>query len=476
VVRAILQFWQKLTLAQQFALASLVVILPGAMGIAWWIPQRINDAVIKNAASGTALYMESLMAPLIPELQNKAGLSPETRHKLDTLLARTRAEGRLVSIKIWRLDGTVDYSSFAEVIGKKFEPSESFLVAREGGLGFAFDETAHLEDALEQAAGIPLLEVYSPVRNLDSRQVVAVSEFYADGRALGNDIAKATRVTWLVIGLAASVLIGVLSFIVSKASGLILNQRKELEQQVGELQMLLTQNDLLRENLRRANENVSHVNERVLERVGADLHDGPAQLLTFVMLRFSRLAKLVSGNEPATGLTREISGIVSDTLRAIRNLSTGLMLPEMASLTFSQGVEKAVKLHSDYTSTHVDLSIDVPREIDNQALKICAFRFIQEALTNAFKHAGGKGQAVNVTWQQGLQMVVSDAGPGVPTALAGNGLGLVGMRSRIEALGGTLDVGRGPSGSFRLVAHFPAHLAMFERRKDNARANPPTDA
>ena len=121
-----LQFWQKLTLAQQFALASLIVILPGSIGIAWWIPQRINDAVIKNAASGTALYMESLMAPLVPELQNNTGLSPETRQKLDSVLARARADGKLVSIKIWRLDGTIDYSTFAEVIGKKFEPSDSF--------------------------------------------------------------------------------------------------------------------------------------------------------------------------------------------------------------------------------------------------------------------------------------------------------------------------------------------------------------
>ncbi len=471
MVRAILQFWQKLTLAQQFALASLIVILPGSMGIAWWIPQRINDAVIKNAASGTALYMESLMAPLIPQLQDNVGLSPQTRFDLDALLKRARDEGRLVSIKIWRLDGTVDYSSFAEVIGKKFEPSESFLIAREGGLGVAFDETAHIEDALEQAAGIPLLEVYAPVRNPDTRQVVAVSEFYSDGRALGTDIEKATRLSWLVIGLAASALIGVLSFIVSKASGLILNQRQELERQVGELQHLLAQNDVLRENLRRANEDVSHVNERVLERVGADLHDGPAQLLTFVMLRFSRLANLVSGNEPATGLTREISGIVSDTLRAIRNLSTGLMLPEMASLTFSQGVEKAVKLHRDYTGTEVDLVINVAREIDNQALKICAFRFIQEALTNAFKHAGGEGQAVKVTWQRGLQITVSDSGTGAPANLAGKGLGLIGMRSRIEALGGTLDVGKNPSGGFRLVAHFPDSLAMFERRADKARVN-----
>jgi signal transduction histidine kinase len=466
VIHAIGQFWQKLTLAQQFALASLIVILPGSLGIAWWIPQRINDAVIKNAAAGTALYMESLMVPLIPQLQDNKKLSEETRSGLDSLLKRARQDGKLVSIKIWQLDGTVAYSSFADVIGKKFEPSASFLIAREGGLGVSYDELAHEEDKNEQAAGIPLLEVYAPVRNPDTRQVVALSEFYADGSTLGRDIARATRLSWLVVGLAASALIGVLSFIVSKASELITSQRQKLEHQVGELQNLLAQNESLRDNLRRANEDVSHVNEQVLERVGADLHDGPAQLLTFVMLRMSRLKKLVSSDATAEGAVSEMAGIISDALRAIRNLSTGLMLPELASLGFVQVLEKAVKLHKDYTNSEVSLTVDLDRDVENQALKTCAFRFVQEALTNSFKHAGGRGQAVHVAWRRGLQIAVSDTGPGMNTTVGGQGLGLLGMRSRIEAQSGTLDVILPVSGGVRLVAHFPEKLEILDRRKN----------
>jgi signal transduction histidine kinase len=464
-MQSLTHFWQKLTFAQQFALASLIVILPGSIGIAWWIPERINDAVIKNAASGTALYMESLMEPLIPQLQDKAELSPETRHELDKLLMSARRDGRLVSIKIWRLDGTVIYGSFPDVIGKKFEPSESFLIAREGGLGVSYDEAAHEEDRNEQAAGIPLLEVYAPVRNPETRQVVALSELYADGSSLGRDIAKATRLSWLVIGLATSALIGVLSFIVSKASELIASQRLKLETQVGELQQLLAQNTALKDNLRRANEDVSHVNERVLERVGADLHDGPAQLLTFVMLRMSRVKRLVSSDRAAEGAVSEMAGIISDALRAIRNLSTGLMLPELANLSFTQVVEKAVKLHKEYTNSEVSLHFALDRDVANQALKTCAFRFIQEALTNAFKHAAGNGQAVQVKWQSGLQIAVSDSGPGIKSSSATERLGLVGMRSRIEALGGTLDVVSRKSGGTRLIACFPATLDVFERRK-----------
>jgi signal transduction histidine kinase len=459
-----------LTLAQQFVLASLVVILPASMGIAWWIPQRINDAVTKNAAAGTVLYMEGLMRPLIPQLQNASALTPETRNDLDLLLKRARDDGKLVSIKIWQLDGRVIYSSFADVIGKKFEPSDVFLLAREGGLGVSYDETGHEEDQHEQAAGFPLLEVYAPVRNPDTRQVVAVSEFYTDGRALGNDIARATRFSWLAIGLATSALIGVLSFIVSKANELILSQRQKLEQQVGELRQLLSQNIDLQENLRRSNEDASRVNEKVLQRVGADLHDGPAQLLTFAILRMSRIKNMVSTDATAASAANEMSGIISDALRAIRNLSTGLMLPELADLTFAQAIEKAIMMHKEYTNSDVSLQFDLDRDIQNHALKICTFRFVQEALTNAFKHAGGRGQVVHVTWRDGLRITVSDGGQGMAKNGNGKGLGLVGMHSRIGALGGTLEVASSKAGGTQLTAFFPEKTDVFEHQGNTRRS------
>jgi signal transduction histidine kinase len=463
MISALKHFWQKLTLAQQFALAALLIIVPCAMVIAWWVPQRINDAVIKNSAAGTVLYMDGLMVPLVPLLVTKDGLSLDAIKTLDSVSKKAREEGKLVSIKVWSLDGKILYSTFSDLIGMRFEPSDSFLEAREGGLGVSFDETGHEEDKNEQAAGVPLLEVYAPVRDPATRQVLAVSEFYADGSTLRSDIAKATRLSWLVVGLAASALVGVLSFIVSKASELILNQRQKLESQVNDLRQLLSQNDELRENLRRANEKVARVNEKVLERVGADLHDGPAQLLTFAMLRMSRIKKAVTADAGATEAANEMSGIIAETLREIRNLSTGLMLPELAGLRFDEAVEKAVKMHREYTNSNVQLKIDIGRDIRNEALKTCVFRFIQEALTNSFKHAEGRGQSVDVAWRNGLIVTVTDEGPGIRKAPRREGLGLAGMQSRVEALGGTLTVDSPPAGGTRLTARFSGSLDLFDR-------------
>jgi signal transduction histidine kinase len=77
-------------------------------------------------------------------------------------------------------------------------------------------------------------------------------------------------------------------------------------------------------------------------------------------------------------------------------------------------------------------------------VKISVFRFVQEALNNSFRHAGGIDQKVICRFDgRDLELKVADGGPGfVPETTTGadGGLGLVGLRERIESLGGTLQI------------------------------------
>jgi signal transduction histidine kinase len=73
---------------------------------------------------------------------------------------------------------------------------------------------------------------------------------------------------------------------------------------------------------------------------------------------------------------------------------------------------------------------------------ICIYRFVQEALMNGFRHAGGIGQQVgcDVAGDR-LTVVVSDRGPGFDAnCTAEHGLGLLGLRERIESIGGEFRV------------------------------------
>jgi signal transduction histidine kinase len=113
------------------------------------------------------------------------------------------------------------------------------------------------------------------------------------------------------------------------------------------------------------------------------------------------------------------------------------------------------------TAVELDVSgppVALPGDID-----LVAYRVIQEALTNARRHAPTASVEVSVRYAPGvLRLAVRDGGPGLTPAPApdrapgvAGGLGLIGMRERVDAVGGTLRHGSGPRGGFEVVARLP---------------------
>jgi signal transduction histidine kinase len=89
------------------------------------------------------------------------------------------------------------------------------------------------------------------------------------------------------------------------------------------------------------------------------------------------------------------------------------------------------------------------------SVELAALRIVQEAITNVVRHAGATHAEIVLTYDaEALTVTVEDDGHGFVTGDAG-GTGIVGMRERAEALGGTLEVGRGPSGGTRVQASLP---------------------
>jgi signal transduction histidine kinase len=97
-------------------------------------------------------------------------------------------------------------------------------------------------------------------------------------------------------------------------------------------------------------------------------------------------------------------------------------------------------------------SSSTPRTLP-PSVDTAAYRIMQEALTNARKHAGPARASVLLTYtEDGLDMRIDDDGTG-PVGDANGGNGLPGMRERATALGGTLTAGPRPGGGFRVHAH-----------------------
>lgn len=180
--------WRRLSLARKFAIAGSVVLLAGMVVIGLWVTRQIEDGVIRNTAASTALYMDSFVEPLVQEIAHRDILSPQVRKELDGLLEETAIGQRIVSFKIWKRGGLIAYSSRAEIIGKVFPTTRSLERAWAGEVVGEIDSLEDEEDALERAAGFPLLEMYSPVRERRTGRIIAVAEFYETATALKENL------------------------------------------------------------------------------------------------------------------------------------------------------------------------------------------------------------------------------------------------------------------------------------------------
>jgi signal transduction histidine kinase len=212
------------------------------------------------------------------------------------------------------------------------------------------------------------------------------------------------------------------------------------------------------------------LNERSLRRLSAELHDGPAQDLGYALL------KLESGEIDKTAqqlpaeqrqkYTKELETIHSSIARALnemRSIAGGMCLPELEHLSLAETLKRAARSHQRRTQSEVAVQLEQSLETSSAPLpvKMTLYRIVQEALMNAFKHGGGKGQRVTLAAvNDGLQLEVKDNGPGfnvAETLTNNNRLGLVGMRERVESLGGDFYLestpGQGTTVRARLVTH-----------------------
>jgi len=105
--------------------------------------------------------------------------------------------------------------------------------------------------------------------------------------------------------------------------------------------------------------------------------------------------------------------------------------------------------------TVVRLIVSGPVTRLDPGVELAAYRIVQEALTNARRHAAGAAVDVELRYAgDALRLRIRDNGPGLADRHTGHGL--LGMRERAAAVGGSLQTGEAPGGGFRIEAELPA--------------------
>jgi signal transduction histidine kinase len=191
------------------------------------------------------------------------------------------------------------------------------------------------------------------------------------------------------------------------------------------------------------------VQDSELRRIERDLHDGAqARLVALGMSLGMAEQKLAEDPERAGQLLAEARAGAEQALRELRNLARGIHPPVLAD----RGLEAALTALANSTPMHVTLAVDVPRR-PASAVESAAYFVAAESLANAAKHARADWLDIRIA-RVGHKLEVEIRDDGVGGADP-SGSGLTGLRRRVEALDGGLEVSSPPGGPTTVYAELP---------------------
>jgi signal transduction histidine kinase len=295
--------------------------------------------------------------------------------------------------------------------------------------------------------------------------VIAAAEFYERPDELDRLAGVAQRSSWLRVGATMMAMYLCLFLLVRRGSHTIDAQQRELSDQVAQLTTLNTQNGTLQARVIDAAERATALNENFLQRVSADIHDGPGQDLGFALMQIKNMEDTLASNEPGRPQMAEWSkGLpqtkvaIESALKDLRALSADIDLPDIARLELTDIAARVVRDLQVKTGVAVELVTQGEPVTASFRTKVALYRFLQESLANTVRHAAGTAAHVLLmTTPHTLHVEVRDQGPGFDSlAAAKKGrLGMRGMRQRVEVLGGVFDLQSTPGAGTLIRVSLP---------------------
>ncbi|WP_374223015.1 sensor histidine kinase [Streptomyces sp. MBT65] len=195
-------------------------------------------------------------------------------------------------------------------------------------------------------------------------------------------------------------------------------------------------------------------------RIARELHDVVAHHISMIAVQ-AETGRLTTRGLPPEGADRFLA--IGDTARTALTEMRRLLgvLREDADTGVQRrpqpGLRQLVDLvdeSRDAAGSRTRLIVSGPVAALDPGIEVTAYRIVQEALTNARRHAPGAAVDVELRYsEQDLAVRVRDNGPGPTAVLSGHGL--LGMRERAATVGGTLRTGPAPGGGFLVEARLP---------------------
>jgi signal transduction histidine kinase len=249
--------------------------------------------------------------------------------------------------------------------------------------------------------------------------------------------------------MAAAVSFGIFVALLTIYRVFVLERKHDLQHK----QIEETQN-----NLRRLSQRLVQAQELERAALSRELHDEVGQMMTALGMELRNLDNLrYSEGDAFDRRMTDARKLNADAMRAIRDLAMGLR----PSMLDDIGLEAALQWQGREFSRHtgVPATVAVEGTLDDltDAQQTCIYRVVQEALTNCARHAKAQSVSVSVRSEdEHIIVTVDDDGIGFNSAVSlKGGLGLLGIRERVEALDGKFLISSLPNRGTILQAGIP---------------------
>jgi PAS domain S-box-containing protein len=211
--------------------------------------------------------------------------------------------------------------------------------------------------------------------------------------------------------------------------------------------------------LRRLSAQVLEAREEEKTRIARELHDELGQLLTALKMDLAWLRERLPQGDAALR-AEQMGRVLDQTVSSTRRISADLRPLMLDDLGLAEAASWLAGEFSSHSGVQCEIRIPGDGALDgvDKGVATAIYRALQESLTNIARHAGARRAWVSVGAENGeVFFEIEDDGRGIePADLAkARSLGLKGMRERVQYLGGSIEVARGPRGGTRVRVRVP---------------------
>jgi signal transduction histidine kinase len=197
------------------------------------------------------------------------------------------------------------------------------------------------------------------------------------------------------------------------------------------------------------------VQEGERRRLARELHDGTGQELTSILLGLSAVEHATSLDE-ARAAAASLRDLVVTTLQDVRQLAVDLRPKALDDFGLGPALVRLGQSVRETGKLDVQVGAHLGSARLSQETETAVYRIVQEALANILKHADAHHASIVATRRGGsVSIVVEDDGRGFDVAAPAEGMGLAGMRERVDLLDGILAIESAPGRGTTVVAELP---------------------